>query len=70
MYIKLTFNNGFNQNISLFKEAIILYNKAAYLLRYPNHTAFRMEEKIAKKPTTVNAFLGLTYNLSWSQAAR
>lgn len=46
-----------NQNVPLFKEAVLLRDEAARLLGYPNHAAFRIEEKMAKEPATVNAFL-------------
>lgn len=36
----------------------MLRDEAARLLGYPNHAAFRLEEKMAKKPETVNCFLG------------
>lgn len=41
----------------LFKEAILLRDEAARLLGYPNHAAFRIEDKMAKDPATVNTFL-------------
>ncbi|KAI1334447.1 peptidase family M3 [Xylariaceae sp. FL0016] len=49
--------NKCNQNISLFKEAILLRDEAARMLGYPNHAAFRIEDKMAKVPETVNTFL-------------
>lgn len=33
-------------------------DKAARLLGYPNHAAFRLEDKMIKSPCTVNGFLG------------
>jgi len=42
----------------LFREAIILRDEAARLLGYPNHAAFRIEDKMAKTPKTVDDFLG------------
>lgn len=50
--------NKCNQNVPLFREAIILRDEAARLLGYPNHAAFRIEDKMAKTPKTVNTFLG------------
>lgn len=41
----------------LFREAVLLRDEAARLLGYPNHAAFRIEEKMAKEPATVNSFL-------------
>ncbi|KAF7125365.1 hypothetical protein CNMCM5793_001543 [Aspergillus hiratsukae] len=50
--------NKCNQNVPLFREAIILRDEAARLLGYPNHAAFRIEDKMAKTPKTVDDFLG------------
>ena len=50
--------NKCNENVPLFKEAILLRDEAARLLGYPNHAAFRIEDKMAKSPKTVNDFLG------------
>lgn len=57
---KLTISNEnkCNQNIPLFREAIVLRDEAARLLGYPNHAAFRVEDKMAKTPETVDNFLG------------
>ena len=49
--------NKCNQNVPLFREAIILRDEAARLLGYPNHAAFRIEDKMAKTPKTVDDFL-------------
>lgn len=46
-----------NANVPLFKEAIVLRDEAARLVGYPNHAAFRIEDKMAKTPETVNEFL-------------
>ena len=46
-----------NQNVPLFKEAVILRDEAARLLGYPDHASFRIEDKMAKTPKTVNDFL-------------
>lgn len=50
--------NKCNQNVPLFREAVILRDEAARLLGYPNHAAFRIEDKMAKTPKTVDDFLG------------
>ncbi|KAJ6096903.1 hypothetical protein N7486_007649 [Penicillium sp. IBT 16267x] len=50
--------NKCNQNVPLFREAIVLRDEAARLLGYPNHAAFRIEDKMAKTPETVDTFLG------------
>ncbi|KAI1450493.1 Metalloprotease [Annulohypoxylon stygium] len=49
--------NKTNQNGPLFKEAILLRDEGARLLGYPNHAAFRIEDKMAKDPAVVNTFL-------------
>ncbi|KAJ5577512.1 uncharacterized protein N7459_006476 [Penicillium hispanicum] len=49
--------NKCNQNVPLFREAIVLRDEAARLLGYPNHAAFRIEDKMAKTPETVDKFL-------------
>lgn len=50
--------NKCNQNIPLFREAVVLRDEAARLLGYPTHAAFRVEDKMAKTPETVDTFLG------------
>lgn len=50
--------NKCNQNAPLFRESIVLRDEAARLLGYPNHAAFRIEDKMAKTPQTVDTFLG------------
>ncbi|KAL2153644.1 hypothetical protein VTH82DRAFT_4799 [Thermothelomyces myriococcoides] len=50
--------NKCNQNVPLFKEAILLRDEAARLLGYPDHASFRIEDKMAKTPKTVLDFLG------------
>ncbi|KAK6826869.1 hypothetical protein RU639_004622 [Aspergillus parasiticus] len=50
--------NKCEQNVSLFREAILLRHEAARLLGYPSHAALRIEDKMAKSPGTVNSFLG------------
>ncbi|RAL61275.1 hypothetical protein DID88_010354 [Monilinia fructigena] len=49
--------NKCHENVELFKEAIILRDEAARLLGYPDHASFRIEDKMAKTPATVNEFL-------------
>ena len=50
--------NKCNQNVPLMQEAIVLRDEAARMLGYPNHAAFRVEDKMAKTPQTVDTFLG------------
>ncbi|EKG10124.1 Peptidase M3A/M3B [Macrophomina phaseolina MS6] len=50
--------NKCNDNVALFREAVILRDEAARLLGYSNHAEFRIEDKMAKTPKTVNDFLG------------
>lgn len=50
--------NKCKQNVDLFKEAVVLRDEAARLLGYPNHATFRIEDKMAKTPKTVDDFLG------------
>ncbi|KAK1834266.1 peptidase family M3-domain-containing protein [Podospora conica] len=50
--------NKCNQNVPLFKEAILLRDEKARLLGYPDHASFRIEDKMAKTPKTVLDFLG------------
>ncbi|KAI9799401.1 MAG: hypothetical protein M1833_004101 [Piccolia ochrophora] len=50
--------NKCNANVPLFKEAVVLRDEAARLLGYPNHATFRIEDKMAKTPKTVDDFLG------------
>jgi metallopeptidase MepB len=49
--------NKCNSNIALFKETIELRDEAARILGYPNHAAFRIEDKMAKTTKTVDDFL-------------
>ncbi len=46
------------ENVPLFSEAVVLRDEAARLLGYPNHATFRIEDKMAKTPKTVDDFLG------------
>ncbi|KAK3987192.1 Saccharolysin [Cladorrhinum sp. PSN332] len=50
--------NKCNQNVPLFKEAILLRDEAARLLGYPDHASLRIEDKMAKTVKTVMDFLG------------
>ncbi|MCJ1478539.1 hypothetical protein MMC13_007219 [Lambiella insularis] len=50
--------NKCNLNTPLFKEAVLLRDEGARLLGYPDHAAFRIEDKMAKTPATVDEFLG------------
>ena len=50
--------NKVNSNVALFKEAVVLRDEAARLLGYETHAAFRIEDKMAKTPKTVDEFLG------------
>lgn len=50
--------NKCNQNVPLFKEAILLRDEGARLLGYPDHASYRIEDKMAKTPKTVLDFLG------------
>ncbi|KAF2763187.1 hypothetical protein EJ05DRAFT_496014 [Pseudovirgaria hyperparasitica] len=50
--------NKVNQNVPLFRDAVLLRDEAARLLGYKNHAEFRIEDKMAKTPKTVNDFLG------------
>lgn len=49
--------NKLNQNVPLFQEIILLRDEGARLLGYPNHAAFKIEDKMAKTPQTVDEFL-------------
>jgi metallopeptidase MepB len=46
-----------SQERAVFKEVMVLRDEAARLLGYPSHATFRLEEKMAKTPENVNAFL-------------
>ncbi|RYN69009.1 Saccharolysin [Alternaria tenuissima] len=50
--------NKCNDNVPLFREAILLRDEAARLLGYDNHAQFRIEDKMAKTTKTVDDFLG------------
>ncbi|KAK2743859.1 hypothetical protein FQN55_007079 [Onygenales sp. PD_40] len=56
--VSIANENKCNQNVPLFKEAVVLRDEAARLLGYPNHATFRIEDKMAKTPKTVDDFLG------------
>ena len=53
----VAFENEGGLNVSVLRETVILRDEAARLLGYPNHAAFRIEAKMAKKPEAVNIFL-------------
>ena len=53
----LGYENKCNQNVPLFKETIVLRDKAARLLGYPDHATFRLEDKMITSPSKVNSFL-------------
>ncbi|KAI9741667.1 MAG: hypothetical protein M1834_000051 [Cirrosporium novae-zelandiae] len=50
--------NKCNQNVPLFREAIILRDEAARLLGFKNHAAFKIDDKMVKTPEWVDNFLG------------
>ncbi|KAF2019409.1 thimet oligopeptidase-like protein [Aaosphaeria arxii CBS 175.79] len=50
--------NKCSENVPLFREAVLLRDEAARLLGYENHAQFRIEDKMAKTPKTVDDFLG------------
>lgn len=50
--------NKCNANVPLFREAVLLRDEAARILGYNNHAEFRIEDKMAKTPKTVDDFLG------------
>lgn len=50
--------NKCNQNVPLFREAVVLRDEAARILGYKNHAEYRIEDKMAKTPKTVDDFLG------------
>lgn len=50
-------DNQCEKNVPVFSEAVILRDEAARLLGYSNHAAFRIEDKMAKTPETVDEFL-------------
>ncbi|KAH7379617.1 peptidase family M3-domain-containing protein [Pyrenochaeta sp. MPI-SDFR-AT-0127] len=50
--------NKCNDNIALFREAVLLRDEAARILGYNSHAQFRIEDKMAKTTKTVNDFLG------------
>ncbi|CAK7273911.1 metalloendopeptidase [Sporothrix epigloea] len=49
--------NRCNDNVALFHEAVLLRDEAARLLGYENHSALRLEDKMAKNFKTVDDFL-------------
>ena len=55
--VQLAYENKCVKNVPILKEMVMLRDEAARLLGYPDHATFRLEEKMAKKPETVNTFL-------------
>ena len=55
--VRIAYDNKTNQNVPLFTETIILRDEAARLLGYPNHAAFKIEDKMAESPEAVDSFL-------------
>ena len=53
----IAYENKNNGNVRLLEEAVILRDKAARLLGYPNHAAFRLKDKMIKSPQAINTFL-------------
>lgn len=50
--------NKCNENVPLFREAILLRDEAARLLGYRSHAQFKIEDKMAKATEVVDEFLG------------
>lgn len=55
--VQIGYENKFPKNVPVFKELMVLRDEAARLLGYRSRAAFRLEEKTAKTPDNVNAFL-------------
>jgi metallopeptidase MepB len=51
------YENRCPANVAIYQEIMMLRQEAAHLLGYPNHAAFRIEEKMAKTPEAVMTFL-------------
>jgi metallopeptidase MepB len=51
------YENRCPTNVPIYQKIMVLRQEAAHLLGYPNHAAFRIEEKMAKTPEAVMAFL-------------
>ncbi|PVH91384.1 metallopeptidase MepB [Periconia macrospinosa] len=49
--------NKCSDNVPLFREAVLLRDEAARILGYNNHAEFKIEDKMAKLPKTVDDFL-------------
>lgn len=56
--IFLANENKCSSNIPLLRETLILRDEAARLLGYKDHAHYRIEDKMAKTPETVDRFLG------------
>ncbi|KAK3312964.1 hypothetical protein B0H66DRAFT_578188 [Apodospora peruviana] len=61
----MALENRCSANASLVKEAVVLRHERACFLGFPNNAAFRLEDRMAKSPDAVNAFLAdLRFRLS------
>lgn len=56
-HLYIAFQNMVPENVALLKEAVTLRDEASRLLGYPSHAARSTEQKMAKTPETVDAFL-------------
>lgn len=50
-------NRATKENLPILKEVLSLRQQAAKLLGYPNHSAYVLEQRMAKTPAAVDAFL-------------
>ena len=50
-------NRAVRENLAVLKEILNLRQKAAKILGYPSHAAYILEERMAKDPATVKAFI-------------
>ncbi|RDW79445.1 hypothetical protein BP6252_04083 [Coleophoma cylindrospora] len=50
-------SNKYSENEALLKELVVLRDEAARIRGYPIHAAFRLEDRMAKNPETVDSFL-------------
>lgn len=53
----IAYENRCPDNVAILKEIMVLRQEAAQLLGYDNHASFRIEDKMAKTPEAVMAFL-------------
>ncbi len=49
--------NRMPENVTLFKELVLLRDETARILGYPNHAALKMANKMVKQPEIVESFL-------------